>query len=273
MPIAMSALAPRRSGTGALAACGVIAIASLVACKESPKAAQQAPAVAASEPGATPAVSGRHAHDPAHPPIDCPLREAGADHHGHRPFDDVKKYAAFLESPERAAWQKPDELVGFVGLKGDEVVADVGAGTGYFTFRFAKVLPRGKVIASDIEPEMVRHIHHKAMTEGIPNVQAVLGAPDDPRIPSTAGVVFVCDVLHHVQDQLGWLKKIHQEVGAGARLIVVEFKDGDLPQGPPKSMKIPSEQVTALATQAGFKKLTEDTKLLPYQYVLTFQKP
>lgn len=272
MAVATRALARKRSARGTLAACGVIAVASMISCKESPKPVQQAPTAAASEVGAAPAMSGPHAHDPAHPPIDCPLREAGVDHHGHRPFDDVKKYAAFLESPERAAWQKPDALVSFVGLKGDEVVADVGAGTGYFAFRFAKALPRGKVIASDIEPEMVRHIHHKAMTEGVSNVQAVLGAPDDPRIPSTVGIVFVCDVLHHVQDQLGWLKKIHQEVGAGARLIVVEFREGDLPQGPPKSMKIPSEQVTALAIQAGFKKLTEDTKLLPYQYVLTFEK-
>lgn len=217
-------------------------------------------------------MSGPLAHDPAHPPIDCPFREAGTDHHGHRPFDDVKQYAAFLETPERARWQKPDELVAALGLKGDEVVADVGAGPGYFTFRFAKALPRGKVIASDIEPDMVRLVHHKATSEGISNVQAVLGALDDPKIPSNAGLIFVCDVLHHVQDPVGWLKRMHAEAGAGAKLVVVEFKEGDLPQGPPKSMKISPERVTSLATQAGFEKLSEDTKLLPYQYVLTFRK-
>ena len=112
--------------------------------------------------------SDAQAHDSAHPPIDCPLHKLGIDPMHLRPFDDVEKYIAFLEKPERAIWQKPDDVVAALGLKGSETLIDVGAGSGYFTFRFAKALPHGKVIAADTEAEMIRHIHHKVMSDGIP---------------------------------------------------------------------------------------------------------
>ena len=212
-------------------------------------------------------------HDPMHPPIDCPLRKAGIDPHGLKPFEDVEKYISFLERPDRAAWQKPDALVSSLALTGNEVVADVGAGSGYFTFRFSKALPHGRVVATDVEPEMVRHIRHKAMTEGVANIEVVLGAADDPKIPAGAALIFVCDVLHHVKDQAGWLSKMFAEAQSSARVVVVEFKEGELPAGPPAAVKLPHDQVINLVTRAGFTKVGDDAALLPYQYVLTFRKP
>jgi ubiquinone/menaquinone biosynthesis C-methylase UbiE len=212
------------------------------------------------------------AHDHAHPPVDCPLREAGVNPHALKPFEDVEKYISFLERPDRAVWQKPDAVVSALGLSGIETVADVGAGSGYFTFRFAKALPRGKVVATDVEPEMIRHIHHRAMTEGITNVQVVLGDPDDPKVPADARLVFVCDVLHHVKNRPVWLSNLHREAGAGAKVVVVEFKEGDLPEGPPASMKLPHDEVVRLMSTAGFSLSAENTALLPYQFVLTFEK-
>lgn len=211
-------------------------------------------------------------HDPQHPPIDCPLRKAGIDPHGLKPFDDVEKYIAFLERPDRAAWQRPDAVVTSLHLTGNETVVDVGAGSGYFTFLFAKALPHGRVVATDVEPEMVRHIHHKAMVEAAKNIEVVLGHQDDPKVPQTAEIIFVCDVLHHVANQAAWLSKMYAEAGTGSKLVVIEFKEGDLPEGPPKGMKIPRERVTTLVTQAGFAKVAEDSTLLPYQYILTFAK-
>jgi ubiquinone/menaquinone biosynthesis C-methylase UbiE len=200
------------------------------------------------------------------------LREAGVNPHALRPFEDVEKYISFLERPDRAAWQKPDALISALGLSGNETVADVGAGSGYFTFRFARVLPRGRVVATDVEPEMVRHIHHRAMTEGITNVQVVMGDQDDPKVPADAGLVFVCDVLHHVKHRSVWLSNLFREVGDSAKLVIVEFKEGDLPEGPPASMKLPRDEVAKLVSAAGFSAAGENTTLLPYQYVLTFQK-
>jgi hypothetical protein len=73
------------------------------------------------------------AHDPAHPPIDCPLHKLGVDPAHVRPFDDVEKYIAFLEKPDRAVWQKPDDVVAALGLTGSETVVVLGSGSGYFT--------------------------------------------------------------------------------------------------------------------------------------------
>jgi len=211
-------------------------------------------------------------HDPAHPPIDCPLHAKGIDPAGLRPFEDVEKYIAFLERPERAVWQKPDEVVAALALKGNETVVDLGAGSGYFAFRFAAALPGGRVIAADIEPEMVRHMHHRAMTDGVQNLEATLIDPGDPAVPAGADVVFICDVLHHVSDRPAWLAKLAGEMKAGARLVLIEFKEGDLPQGPPAAAKIPRAKLVDLMSAAGLRLSGEHADLLPYQVFLIFEK-
>jgi SAM-dependent methyltransferase len=212
------------------------------------------------------------AHDPAHPPIDCPLRRQGIDPAHLKPFEDTEKYIAFLERPDRAAWQKPDEVVAALSLRGGETVVDLGAGSGYFTFRFARALPRGKVVAADTEAEMIRHIHHKAMADGLRNIEPVVITGDDPKIPSDADLVFVCDVLHHVPNRAAWLSKLATEMKPGARLVLVEFKEGKLPEGPPEAVKIGRAEMVRLATAAKLGLVFENTTLLPYQLFLVFEK-
>ena len=212
-------------------------------------------------------------HDPAHPPIDCPFRKLGIDATHMRPFEDVEKYISFLEREDRAIWQKPDAVVSALGLNGTETVMDLGAGSGYFTFRLAKALSFGRVIAADIEPEMIRHIHHKAMTEGIKNIEPKLIQPDNPAVPAGVDLIFVCDVLHHVSQRSRWLHKITSAMSGGARLVLVEFKEGDLPQGPPENMKITRKQMIQLVTNAGLKLKSDNEKLLPYQTFMVFEKP
>jgi SAM-dependent methyltransferase len=212
------------------------------------------------------------AHDPAHPPIDCPLRKQGLDPAHLRPFEDTAKYIAFLERPDRAAWQKPDAVVAALGLTGKETVVDVGAGSGYFSFRLARAVPEGKVIALDVDPEMIRHIHHKAMTEDVRNVQVAFAKPDDPGVPADADLVFMCDVLHHIQDRPAWLAKLAAQMHKGARLALVEFKEGKLPEGPPEAVKLSRAQLVTLATDAGLVLDGEKPNLLPYQTFLVFRK-
>ncbi len=216
--------------------------------------------------------SGSRRADSTLPPIECPLRKAGVDPQHLKPFEDVQKYVAFLERPDRAAWQKPDDVVRALHLTGAEVVADVGAGSGYFTFRLATALPQGRVVATDIEPEMIRHMHHKAVTEGIRNVEPVLASADDPKVPATADIVFVCDVLHHVSDRRVWLGRLHDQMKPGARLILVEFREGDLPEGPPAALKIPRDEILRLVRDSGFALIGEEKDLLPYQTFLVFRK-
>jgi len=213
------------------------------------------------------------AHDPSHPPIDCPLRKQGVDPAHLRPFEDTAQYIAFLERPDGATWQKPDAVVAALGLTGKETIVDIGAGSGYFSFRLARAVPKGKVIALDVEPEMIRHIHHKAMTEGVRNLQVALAKPDDPGVPAEADLVFMCDVLHHIQDRPPWLAKLAAQMHKGARLVLVEFKEGKLPEGPPEAMKLSRVQLQTLATGAGLMLDSEKPNLLPYQTYLVFRKP
>jgi 2-polyprenyl-3-methyl-5-hydroxy-6-metoxy-1,4-benzoquinol methylase len=239
-------------------------------CRRSENAAPSRADVTASV-AETPTAVG--AHDPTHPPIDCPLRKQGIDPTHMRPFEDVGKYIAFLERADRAAWQKPDEVVAALGLQGVETLFDLGAGSGYFSFRFAKALPSGKVIAADTEAEMIRHVHHRAMSEGVGNVEAKLIQPTDPGVSVAADVVFVCDVLHHVADRPAWLAKLHSEMKSGARLVLIEFKEGNLPEGPPEGAKIPRAQLVELVAKAGFALDSEREDLLPYQVFLVLKKP
>jgi 2-polyprenyl-3-methyl-5-hydroxy-6-metoxy-1,4-benzoquinol methylase len=211
--------------------------------------------------------------DAGQPAIACPLAKQGVHPADLRPFKDVEKYIAFLERPERATWQRPDAVVAALGLAGNETVVDVGAGSGYFSFRLARALPGGSVVASDIQPEMVRHMHHRALREGVQNLRVVLGQAEEPGIPPAADLVFVCDVLHHVPNQPAWLGKLAREMKVGARLVLVEFKEGKLPQGPPEKLKLSRSKLIELAKNAGLVLAVEKPNLLPYQTFLIFRKP
>jgi SAM-dependent methyltransferase len=222
----------------------------------------------------TPAVPAASlAHDPANPPIDCPLRKKGVNVDALRPFADSEEHIEFLERSDRAAWQKPDDVIAALHLRGGETLVDVGAGSGYFTFRFAKALPKGRVVAVDVDPEMVRHIRHRAMSEGLANVGVALADPEDPAVDPAADFVFVCDVLHHVEGREAWLRKIFSEMKPGAKLVVIEFKEGKLPEGPPEAVKIPKAKLTAMLRGVGFTLRSDRPKLLPYQTFLLLQKP
>ena len=212
------------------------------------------------------------AHNPVNPSIDCPLRKQGINPHDLKPFADTQKYIDFLERSDRAIWQKPDAVIQEMHLSGTEKIADVGAGSGYFTFRFSQALPQGKVYAIDIEPEMLRHIHHKAMTEGVNNVEVIKSTPDDPKVPADVDLVFVCDVIHHVKDRELWLRKLAVQMKKGSQLVVIEFKEGDLPQGPPAAVKIPKRKLIDMIIEHNFKLNRDKADLLPYQEFLIFIK-
>ncbi len=206
------------------------------------------------------------------PSIECPLRKQGIDLHDIKPFKEVQKYIEFLERKDRDLWQKPDTVIKELSLKGTEKIADVGAGSGYFSFRLSKELPKGKVYAIDIEPEMIRHIHHKAVSSNIRNIEEVFSTLDNPHIPEDVDLVFICDVLHHIKNREDWLKAVFAQMKNDSKLILIEFKEGKLPEGPPEDIKIPLEKMISITTNAGFVNLKQNDELLPYQYYLEFKK-
>ena len=205
------------------------------------------------------------------PPIECPLHKAGIDPTKLKPFEEVEKYIQFLERKDRAKWQKPDEVVKALGLKGSEIVVDLGAGPGHFTFRLAKALPNGRVIAIDSQPENGTSRPPKVLNEGIRNIQAqVAKSEDDPGLPAGADLVFVCDVLMHVKKKPKWLRAIHCPDESGARLVLIDFKEGELPEGPPEKIKVPKAQVIRMCKEAGFTAQGKPLRSLPYQEFLVF---
>ncbi len=206
------------------------------------------------------------------PSIECPLRKQGINLNDLKPFKEVQKYIEFLERKDRELWQKPDAVINELLLEGTEKIADVGAGSGYFTFRLSKELPKGKVYAIDIEPEMIRHIHHKTVSRKIQNIEVILSTPDNPNIPKNVDIVIICDVLHHVKDKEYWLKAVFSQMKDDSRLVLIEFKEGKLPEGPPEDIKIPLEKMISITTNAGFINLQQNDELLPYQYYLEFIK-
>jgi SAM-dependent methyltransferase len=199
-----------------------------------------------------------------------------ADHkHGdgmpHR-FEDAEAWAKQFDNPERAAWQKPDEVIAALNLSPTAKVADIGAGTGYFSMRFAKAVPEGHVFAGDIEADMVEYLGKRAEKEQVANVTPVLGKPDDAALPEPVDVIFLCNVYHHVGDREAYFAKLRESLADGGRLVIVDFKvdaPDDAP-GPPKAHRISADQITQELAAADYAQLRIDRDLLPYQYIVEY---
>jgi ubiquinone/menaquinone biosynthesis C-methylase UbiE len=186
-------------------------------------------------------------------------------------FQDAKYWAKIFESPARAKWQKPDDIVKALDLKPGQTVVDIGAGTGYFTRSFAKVVgPSGEALGLDIEPGMIDYMKADAKKLGLKNYEARVVKPDEPGLAShSTDVVFFCDVLHHVDNRVAYLKKIAPALKPDGRVAVVDFKD-TAPFGPPASMRITREHMIDEFSQAGYH-LAREHDFLPYQYFLEFE--
>ena len=211
---------------------------------------------------------GEHAHgEHAHGP--------GAHGMPHR-FEHADEWAKRFDDPSRDAWQKPDAVVGMLGLAASAIVADVGAGTGYFSVRLARAVPQGKVLASDIEPDMVRYLGERATREQLGNLVAVQGKPESPQLPEPADVILLVDVVHHIghgaDDRVAYFTRLQQQLREGGRIAIVDFKP-DAPDdapGPPKAHRSAAATMVAELAQAGFVEHARDEQTLPYQYVLQF---
>jgi predicted methyltransferase len=184
-------------------------------------------------------------------------------------FGDAERWAHVFDDPARDAWQKPHEVIQALALKPDAVVADIGAGTGYFAVRLANMVPAGRVYAVDVEPDMVDYLAERAKREKRGNLVAVAGAPDDPRLSEKADVILLVDVYHHIDQRDRYFSRLRASLKPGGRLAVIDFRL-DSPAGPPKAARIAPERVVAELKAAGYS-LTQEHDFLPRQYFLVFR--
>ena len=191
--------------------------------------------------------------------------------HMEHSFADVERYAKAFDDPARDAWQMPDRVIASLNLQPGQVVADIGAGTGYFTIRLAKSAASPKVYAVDIEKGMVEYVRHRAMGEGLKNVVAVQAGADRTNLPEAVDAALIVDTYHHIPDRVAYFTALKKQLKPGARLAVIDFRKG-APEGPPEQFRFTADQITAELGKAGFK-LSATHDFLPRQLFLIYAAP
>lgn len=173
-----------------------------------------------------------------------------------------------LETPDRAAWQKPEQIMDALKIAERSRVADIGAGAGFFTIRLARrVGPNGRVYAQDIQQAMLEAIKRRLTRERLQNVETVLGTEDDPRLPrGILDAVLVVDSYQEVEEpeRVPFLRNLAAALKPGGRLGIVNYKPGK--GGPGPDVRIESGVVEADAREAGLRVI--DRADLPFQYLL-----
>jgi len=181
--------------------------------------------------------------------------------------------AAWLERPERERTELPDRVVENLDLRPTDVVADIGAGTGYFAFRIAPHVPEGRVLAVDIQPEMLAIIERRAEEEGVPNVAPIWGAEDTPRLQAGAvDVSLIVDSYHEFYYPREMAEAIFEATRPGGRIVLVEYRaeDASVPIRPLHKMS--EAQARRELEAAGFR-FVENRGFLPQQHFLVFERP
>lgn len=176
------------------------------------------------------------------------------------------------EDPERSEWQNPSLIIDKLGDVKGKVIADIGAGTGYFTFRLAE--QGAHVIAIDIEERFLNYIEDRKpeLQHIIPDdrIETRLSQENDPLlVKDEANVAMLVNTYHFLSDRVNYLRKIKQGLKSNGRIVIVDYKLGQMPVGPPENMKVTSQQVVKELKEAGFKSIELDKSSLEFQYIIS----
>jgi predicted methyltransferase len=190
-------------------------------------------------------------------------------------YDDPKKALAAMDDAKRDTWLMPERVVRSLGIENKGgVIADIGAGSGYFSRRLAGEVPGGTVYAVDVDDEFRGYIEHNRESWGTPNIEPHLAFYDDPALPEHGiDLVFVSNTYPYLRSRVSYFKKVRSALKPGGRLAVINFKpDADVPDNtaPAPQFRTPRETVITELQQAGFVLEREET-FLPYQYFLLFK--
>jgi ubiquinone/menaquinone biosynthesis C-methylase UbiE len=181
----------------------------------------------------------------------------------------VGEWQRLLDSPERIAALKVDEVVARLALKPGDVVADLGAGTGPFVVAFAKAVPSGAVYAVEIDKDFLPLIAERARAAGLGNVTPVLGEYGDPKLPGPVDVAFMHDVLHHIADRPAYLRALVRYLKPGARVAIIDYEADRSPHAGQAQMVVSRSQARELFASAGLK-VVEEVKLFDDKWFVVF---
>lgn len=190
-----------------------------------------------------------------------------ANHHMHKtPFEELVKR---FESVDRDEWQKPKEVIRFLGDLKNKTIVDIGAGTGYFEFKMNE--PSAKIIAADVDERFIKYIDERITSEKRTNISSRKAEYEKPPLTDQeADIVFMVDVYHHIENRKHYFSMVKKGLKPNGEMVIVDFKKGDFEHGPPNDMKIESKIVINEMKLAGFNLVTQDTTTLKYQYLLKF---
>jgi ubiquinone/menaquinone biosynthesis C-methylase UbiE len=181
--------------------------------------------------------------------------------------------ADWLDREERQREEQPEKAIAALGLSPGMWVADVGAGTGFYTIRLAKaVSPGGVVIANDIQAGMLERLRANAAAQGITNIETVLGTESDPKLPAgKLDIVILVDVYHEFSRPQRMLDRIRECLKPDGRLVLLEFRkeDPSVPIRPEHKMSVAEVKAEVLPEGYQFEKVVDT---LPWQHIIFFRK-
>lgn len=180
--------------------------------------------------------------------------------------------AGWLERPEREAEEAPSKALAALELKAGMVVADIGAGSGYYTSRISKLVgATGRVYATDIQPGMIELLNRRIQGEGLSNVTAVLGAVEDPKLPAgSIDLAIMVDVYHELQNPQAFLQRLRPVFKPGGRLVLVEFRKED-PRVPILEVHKMSVAEVKMELEAEGFAVDKVIDVLPWQHIIVLR--
>ena len=188
----------------------------------------------------------------------------------HHSFADADRWAKIFDDPARDDWQRPHQVIQALRLAPDAAVADIGAGTGYFTVRIAHMTPGAHVYAEDIEPDMIKYISERIRRERLSNVTPLLGRPDDPMLPVSVDLALVVDTYHHIGDRQAYFRRLRERLKPAGEVAIIDFTKSSS-VGPPPAERLAADEVKNEMAQAGYA-LAAEHSFLPNQYFLIFRR-
>ena len=161
-------------------------------------------------------------------------------------------------------------MIDALALTPGQIVADIGAGTGYFSTRLARAAAAPTVFAVDIEPAMVAHLTRRAATEGLANMRAVQASASSPNLPEPVDVVLVVDTFHHIGSRAAYFSGVRGQLRPGGRVAIIDFRKDAPGEGPPAHFRFTPEQISAEMEAAGYV-LDARHDFLPRQHFLVYR--